>query len=434
MSGRVSDVYFKVTDLDVVEGAGSTVVTADGTEYLDFTSGVAVANTGHCHPRVVAAIADQAGRFIHSQIYVYTHPLLDELANRLAQVTPASIDTFFFSNSGAEAVEAAVKLARQATKRPNIIVFEGGFHGRTAMTMAMSTSKTIYRAGYQPLPSGVFVAPYPHAFETGRSEQDEVDYCLEQLRRLLIRQTAPLETAALVIEPVLGEGGYIPAPAEFLLGVQAICREHDIFFVLDEVQSGFGRTGRFFALEHSGLEPDILVMAKGMGSGFPISAIGASEELMARWPTASHGGTYSGNPIGCAAAIATIDVIEDEKLAENAAERGEQLQAGLRRLQARHPGLVHVRGIGLMIACELSDSDGRPDAGRVREILKYCLDSEHLILMSCGHNANIVRWMPPLVVTADEIDAGIDAFSRALEATENDKGSPLLSGGEHRNG
>ncbi|KAA0233522.1 MAG: 5-aminovalerate aminotransferase DavT [Acidimicrobiales bacterium] len=422
MTEHVSEVYPRASDLEIRSARGCTVVATDGTEYLDLTSGIAVTATGHSHPRVVEAIANQAAEVMHAQVYLYRHPMLGKLAKRLSEVAPPGIDTFFFANSGAEAVEAAVKLCRQVTGRPNIVVFEGSFHGRTAMTMAMTTSKTAYRAGYQPLPSGVFVAPFPQVFENGGSEQAEVERCLEQLRRLLLRQTAPEETAAMVIEPVLGEGGYLPAPKDFLLGVQEICRRHGIVFVLDEVQSGFARTGRFFALEHSGLEPDVVIMAKGMGSGFPISAIGAPKELMDRWPTGSHGGTYGGNPLGCAAALATIDVIEDERLVENAAERGAQLVGLLKELQRRHAGLADIRGYGLMIGCELLDPRGEPDGARVGEILRYCRADEHVLLMACGHLGNVVRWMPPLVVSSDEIARGVEAFGRALIATEPQEG------------
>lgn len=295
MTQHVSHAYTQVTNLTVESALGCVVETTDGTQYLDFTSGIAVTNTGHCHPRVVDAIKRQAECILHAQIYMFRPPVLTALAKRLCDVTPEPMDSFFFANSGAEAVEAAVKLSKQSTGRPNVVVFSGSFHGRSAMTMAMTTSKTLYHAGYQPLPSGVFVARYPET-ASGRTEQDEVAHCLEDLRRLLREQTAPSETAALVIEPVLGEGGYVPAPAGFLQGLRAIADEHKMLLVFDEVQSGFGRTGRFFALEHSNVTPDILVMAKGMGSGLPISAIGASSQLMGRWPKGSHGGTYCGTP------------------------------------------------------------------------------------------------------------------------------------------
>jgi 4-aminobutyrate aminotransferase len=417
MNSHLSNVWFKVTELEVVSGSGCTVTTASGEQYLDFSSGIAVTSTGHCHPKVVAAIRDQAGRFIHAQVNVYRHPLLEQLATRLAGVTPPGIDTFFFANSGAEATEAAVKLARQATKRQNVIVMDGAFHGRTMMAMAMTTSKTGYRSGYQPLPAGVFVAPFPRPFEWGVDERTAVERSLRALERLLAAQTAPNETAAIVIEPVLGEGGYLPAPPAYLQGVREICDATGILFVADEVQSGFARTGRMFAVEHSDVGPDIIVMAKGIASGFPIAGIGASAGLMELWPQGAHGGTYGGNPIGCAAALATIDVIEEEHLADNARDRGRQLMDALAKLQADDVGIGDVRGLGLMFGTELVDHDGGPAAARTAAIMRHCLDESNVIFMNCGTGNNVLRWMPPLIVTAAEIDRGVAAFAAALKAT-----------------
>ena len=414
---HVSGVWFSVSGLDVVSGAGCTVTTRDGTEYLDFTSGIAVTSTGHCHPRVVEAIREQAGRFIHAQVNCYRHPLLEPLASALAELTPDGIDTFFFANSGAEATEAAVKLARWATGRPNIVVMDGSFHGRTMLTMAMTTSKTGYRAGYQPLPAGIFVTPFPRPFEWGVDEATATERALAGLRKLFATQTAPTETAAVVMEPVLGEGGYLPAPFEFVRGVRALCAEHGILFVADEVQTGFGRTGAMFAIDHTGVRPDIVVMAKGIASGFPIAGIGAPAELMARWPVGAHGGTYGGNPIGCAAALATIDVLRDEGLVANAAARGAQLVEALTKLQADDPGLGDVRGLGLMVACEMVDSGGAPDAARTAAILAHARDEGRVLFMSCGTNGNVVRWMPPLIVSAAELERAVAAFTNALAAT-----------------
>jgi 4-aminobutyrate aminotransferase len=417
MSSHLSDVWFRTTDLEVVSGSGCIVTTTGSEEYLDFTAGIAVASTGHCHPRVVDAIAQQAATFIHAQANCYRSPLPEELATRLAQITPSAIDSFFFSNSGAEATEAAVKLARHATGRPNVIVVQGGFHGRTYLTMAMTTSKVGVRAGYQPLPAGVFVTAFPRPFLWKVDEATAVERALADLRLLLATQTAPSETAAFVMEPVLGEGGYLPAPAAYVRGAREICAEHGILFVADEVQTGFARTGRMFAVEHSGVQPDIMVMAKGIGSGFPISAIGARSDLMARWNRGAHGGTYGANPIGCAAALATIDVILDERLVARSAARGLQLIEGLQALQARHPGVGDVRGLGLMVAAELTHADGTPDAKRTSAVMDHCLRENHLVLMSCGADGNVVRFMPPLVVSEQQIDEALAAFDKALAAT-----------------
>ena len=310
-------------------------------------------STGHCHPHVVEAIQRQAGRFIHAQVNVYRHDLLEPLAARLAEITPRGIERFFYANSGAEITEAAVKLAKQATGRPHVIVFSGSFHGRTHLAMAMTTSKTGYRAGHSPLPAGVFVAPFPDPL--AEDENAEVERALDGLRHLLKSMTAPDETAAMILEPVLGEGGYIPAPPAFIGGVVEICREHGILFIADEVQSGFGRTGKLFAVEHSGIEPDIICMAKGIASGFPFAALGTTEELSSRWPTGSHGGTYGGNAIGCAAALATIEVLTAPGFLDNVNARGEQLMRGLREVQADDDGITQVRGLGLMVGTDFHD-------------------------------------------------------------------------------
>jgi 4-aminobutyrate aminotransferase len=393
------------------------VTTRDGVRYLDFTSGIAVTSTGHCHPHVVEAIQRQATKFIHAQVNCYTHSLLSDLAERLETLTPEGIDTFFYANSGAEATEAAVKLAKQATGRPHVIVFSGSFHGRTHMAMAMTTSKTGYRAGHAPLPSGVFVAPFPKSLGPG-SQDDRVDQCLAELRHLLLSQTAPQETAAMILEPVLGEGGYEPAPKRFLEGVVEICKEHGILFIADEVQAGFGRTGTMFAVEQYDVVPDILVMAKGIASGFPISALGASASLMAKWPTGSHGGTYGGNPIGCAAAIATIEVLTSDGFMENVGARGDQLRGGLRDLAARHPEIADVRGPGLMVAAEFRDpKSGNPDSARTAAVIDHCRTSSNLLLMNAGTYGNVIRFMPPLVVTEAEMELALEAVGAALDAT-----------------
>jgi 4-aminobutyrate aminotransferase len=418
MGSHLSDVWFQVTDLPVVSGSGCTVTTADGAEYLDFTAGIAVVSTGHCHPKVVAAIQDQAAKFIHAQANCYRNPILEQLADRLAEVTPDGIDSFFFANSGAEATEAAVKLAKQATGRPNVIVFSGSFHGRSHLTMAMTTSKHGYRAGYAPLPAGVFVAPFPHPWREGVSEEESVERALTAIHHLLLSQTAPGETAAMVLEPVLGEGGYIAAPASFLRGVQAICKEHGILFVADEVQTGFARTGTMFAVEPAAVVPDVMVLAKGMASGFPISAIGASAELMARWPKGSHGGTYGGNPIGCAAALATIDVLTEPGFLENVQARGEQLRAGLSEIVVTNGLVGEVRGPGLMVGLELGDpAAGTHDSGRIGSVIAHCRDEGALLLMNAGSYGNVVRFMPPLVVSEAEIARSLDTVAAAFTAT-----------------
>ena len=407
---HLSNVWFSVTPLQVASGHGCWVTTTDGEEYLDFAAGIAVNSTGHAHPQVAQAIADQAQRFIHAQVNVFKHDLLEPLAAKLAEITPAGIDTFFYANSGAEITEAAVKLAKQATKRPHVIVFSGSFHGRTHLAMAMTTSKTGYRAGHAPLPAGVFVAPYPDPLAP---DQDaEVADALHGFDHLLKAMTAPEETAAVILEPVLGEGGYIPAPPAFIQGVVERCKQHGILFIADEVQSGFGRTGKMFAVDHYGIEPDIICMAKGIASGFPFAALGTRRELDDKWPTGSHGGTYGGNSMGCAAALATIEIMSDPAFLENVNARGEQLQAGIRELQREHDVIAQERGLGLMVGTEFTD------AARVAAITKHCFEEGRLILMNAGTYGRTLRWMPPLVVNEREIDLALAAFGAALKATD----------------
>jgi len=409
MTSHLSNVWFSVTPLQVVSGKGCWVTTTDGAEYLDFAAGIAVNSTGHSHPHVAKAIAEQAQRFIHAQVNVYRHDLLEPLAAKLAELSPGSIDTFFYANSGAEITEAAIKLAKQVTKRPNTIVFSGSFHGRTHMAMAMTTSKTGYRSGHFALPAGVFVAPYPDPLA---ADQDAaVVEALNGFDHLLKSMTAPDETAAVILEPVLGEGGYIPAPQAFMTGLVERCRQHGILFIADEVQSGFGRTGKMFAMEHYGVEPDVICMAKGIASGFPFSALGTRRELDDKWPTGSHGGTYGGNVIGCAAALATIEVMSEPGFLDNVVARGAQLQAGIRELQQEHDVIAQVRGLGLMVGTEFHD------AARVAAIQKHCLEEGHMILMNAGTYGKCLRWMPPLVVSEREIDLGLAAFAAALKAT-----------------
>lgn len=411
---HLSPAWSRYGDLVAERAAGAYIYTRDGRRYLDFTCGIGVTNTGHCHPKVVAAAQAQVGKLIHGQInMVYHQPILD-LVNELLTVVPPHLSSFFFSNSGAEAIEASIKLARQSTKRPNLIVFQGSFHGRTIGAMSLTTSNTVYRAGYQPLMPGVFVAPFPYAYRYGWSEQEATDFCLRELRYLLATQTAPGETAAVLIEPVLGEGGYVPAPGAFLEGVQAICREHGLLLIVDEVQTGFGRTGKWFGHQYATVEPDILVMAKGIASGFPLSGIAARPEIMAAGQPGSHGGTYAGNAVACAAAAATIQVLREEGLIENSARMGEALLTALRQLQPRH-GIGDVRGRGLMLATEFTTTGGAPDPQRAKSV-RLAAQEAGLLLLTCGPYGNVIRLIPPLLVDEEQLDEGMQLFEAALTA------------------
>ncbi|MDG2183271.1 MAG: aminotransferase class III-fold pyridoxal phosphate-dependent enzyme [Mariniblastus sp.] len=410
----LSDVWGRLNNSIIVRGEGSFILDDQGDRYLDFTSGIGVTVTGHCHPQIVGAIESQASQLLFGQMNCMLPEITLRYATALRGKTPDSIETFFFSNSGAEAVEGAVKLARIATGRPNVIAFEGGFHGRTAMTMALTSSKKVYREGFQPLPAGVFFAPFPNSFYYGWTCKETVRFCLGQLERLLQTQSSAEETAAIIIEPVLGEGGFVPAPAEFLLGLREICDRTGILLIVDEIQSGFGRTGKMWAHEHSGISPDILTIAKGIASGLPMSAIGASHELMSRWTPGSHGGTYGGgSAISMAAALATLEVIENEQLIENARVAGSLLKERLELIVTKYSGTVDVRGHGLMVGVELM-RDGKPDKATAINIQADCLKNKLMILI-CGTGGNVLRWLPPLNVSEQEIDIACKTFELALE-------------------
>jgi 4-aminobutyrate aminotransferase len=413
---HLSPVWPHYTPIIASRAEGCYVYDQQDKAYLDFTCGIGVTNTGHCHPRVVEAIRRQAGKLLHGQVNILVHEPILELIEELRSILPSSMDGFFFSNSGAEAVEGAIKLARQATRRPNIIVFQGSFHGRTVGTMSLTTSKTIYRAGYQPLMPGVFVAPYPYAYRYGWDEERTSQWCLEELDYLLLTQTAPKETAAILVEPVLGEGGYVVPPASFLRGLRKVCDQHGILLIVDEIQSGFGRTGKWFAMEHFSIEADILTVAKGLASGLPLSGVISRLDIMEKWESGSHGGTYGGNAVASAAAVATIQTIREEGLLDNTQERGIQLFTGLRHLQEVYPGLGDVRGLGLMIGSEFRTSDHKPDKDAAKAVVHACLD-DGLILITCGPWDNTVRWIPPLTVDETQIKQALDIFCDALEET-----------------
>lgn len=410
---HISPVWPRLTDVVVERAEGCYIYGQDGQTYLDFTCGIGVTNTGHCHPRVVEAIRAQAGRLLHGQLNIVLHQPLLDLIEELRTIVPPALDGYFFKNSGSETVEAAVKLARVATGRPNVIVFQGSFHGRTVGTMSMTTSKTIYRAGYQPLMPGVFVAPFPYAYRYGWEPEQTVNWCLDELRYLLLTQTAPEETAAMLIEPVLGEGGYVVPPPGFLEGLREICDEHGMLLIVDEIQSGFGRTGRWFGHEHFDVVPDIIVIAKGLASGLPLAGVIAPMELMERWTPGAEGGTYGGNAVACAAAVATIRAIRDEGMVENAEARGEELMSGLRQLQERYPRIGDVRGLGLMVGVEFTDPQGKPDKESAKAVQQACKE-ERLLVLTCGTWDNTIRIIPPLVVTAEQIEDALARFERAL--------------------
>ncbi len=419
----VPAVWSRVTNIAVDRGEGSWLITTEGERYLDYSSGIGVTNTGHAHPRVVAAVQAQAARLLHGQQNIVYHEAGLRLYDRLRTVLPGGPWQAFLSNSGAEAVEAAVKLARVATGRPVILTFRGGYHGRTAQTMALTTAKNVYRADFEPLPGSVYSTAFPYCYRApGRAHAPDAGCTCdweEQLDDTLRTLTYPEHVAAIVVEPVLGEGGYVVPPPGFLPRLREITRRHGILLVADEVQTGVGRTGELFAVRHWDVEPDILVFAKGIASGLPLSGIIAREDLLAAWRPGAHGGTYGGNVVACAAANATLDVVAEEGLVANARERGAQLLAGLREVQARHPRVGDVRGLGCMVAMEFvkpGEGDGRvPDADLAKRVIAGALERK-LIVLSAGTYANVTRIIPPLVTTEAEVRLALGILEASVAA------------------
>jgi len=398
-----------------VRGEGVHLFDADGKRYLDFTAGIGVTSTGHCHPRVVEAVRKQAGDLIHGQYTTILHPGLVALTERLGTYLPDGLDAVFYASAGSESVEAALRLVRQATGRPNVIVFHGSFHGRTVGALSMTTSRASLRSGLQPLMGGVFVSPFPYAHRYGWDEDTTVAFCLRELDHVLATVSAPDETAAMFVEPVLGEGGYVPAPDAFLEGIRERCDRHGMLLVADEIQTGIGRTGRFWGLDHSGVRPDVVITAKGLASGFPLSAFAAPTEVMERGRLGSQGGTYGGNAVSCAAALATLDIIEDEGLVDNAAKVGDHLLSSLRSALAGRHAVADIRGRGLMVGIELADTDGTPDGAAAGRVLAEA-EQRGLLLLACGTYGQVVRLVPALVVTREQVDQAVSIVADAVAA------------------
>lgn len=406
------------TDILVKAARGIYVEDRDGRRYMDFTSGLATTNTGHNHPVVTEAIKRQADALIHSGCIFYYEPLA-LLPEMLKKVTPQGIDTFFFGNSGAEAVEGALKLARFCSKRQGIIAFTGCFHGRTFGAMSLTTSSIRYRRHYQPLVPSVYHSPYPYCYRCFFDQKPDTCSmdCFGYLERLFKHLIHPEEVACIIIEPVLGEGGYVVPPAGFLKNLRTLCDRWGILLILDEVQSGMGRTGKWFASEHFGITPDIMTMAKGIASGMPLSAVAAKREIMRQWPPGAHGTTFGGNPVSCAAAIATLRVIEEEGLLENARRVGAYALERLGEMKDRCSCIGDVRGLGLMLGIEFVKEDGKPFTDGLKKILDYSLE-KGLMLVECGVDKNVIRLAPPLIVTKEEMGKGLDILEEAIGSVE----------------
>jgi 4-aminobutyrate aminotransferase len=409
--------YIKEYPLVVARGAGAMIEDVDGNRYLDFMAGIAVASTGYGHPAVIAAIKDAAERFLHICGSDFYYEGMAALCERLARLAPGSDKKrVFLTNSGTEAVEGAIKLARNSTGRAGLVAFKGAFHGRTYGAMSLTSSKARQHAGFGPLLPEVYHVPFGYCYrcEFGKTFPSCELFCVSAIERdLFARQIDPAEVAAIFVEPVQGEGGYVVPPDGYLAALRALCDKYGILLVCDEIQCGIGRTGRMFASEHAGIEPDILLTAKGLGSGMPIGAIIARESVM-HWKTGAHGSTFGGNPVCCAAALATLDVVEGELIA-NARAMGERLMAGVRRLAARYHAIGDVRGLGLMIGVEfVQDRATREPATDLVNALVQRAFSQGLLLLGCGRST--LRLAPPLIVDAADIDTGLAIIDECLTA------------------
>ncbi len=407
--------YIKEYPLAIAGGKGVMVEDADGNRYLDFMAGIAVSSTGYGHPEVVAAIKSAADRFLHICGSDFYYEGMAAVAERLAKLAPGtSKKRVFLTNSGTEAVDGAIKLARHSTRRPALIAFKGAFHGRTYGAMTLTSSKAKQHAGFAPLLPEVYHVPFGYCYhcDYGKQFPSCELYCVSTIERdLFARQLDPHDVAAIFVEPIQGEGGYIVPPPGYLTALRALCDKYGILLVFDEIQSGIGRTGKMFACEHEGVEPDILLTAKGLASGMPLGAIVAKESIM-HWGTGSHGSTFGGNPVSCAAALATLDVVERELMA-NARVMGDRLLAGVRDLATRHEAIGDVRGRGLMIGVEfVQDRKTRQPDGHAVHDLVLSAFSRGLLLLACGKST--LRLAPPLVIDAQDIDTGLTMIDECL--------------------
>lgn len=389
----------RATTLGVVDGEGCYVITEDGRKVLDFASGVAVNNLGFKNPEVVQAIREQLETMIHVGHNVVYNESYVKLAEKLVELTGGDTKVYF-SNSGAEANDGAMKLAKYVTKRPGIIAFRNSFHGRTIGSLSITGSNSGYRKYYEPLMPAVYWADYND---------------LEQFDAIFEKLIAPECVAAIIVEPVQGEGGYVVPKPEFLKGLRKICDDHGIMLIFDEVQTGIGRTGELYAYQTFGVKPDILTSAKALGGGVPLSAIIAKKEIMDQWPAGAHGGTFGGNPLACAAGLKTLEIIERDHLLDNCKKQGAYFLDKLKELQAKYPARIkEVRGVGLMVAMELCDEAGKPDAKLTAAIKAGALEKD-LLLLTCGSDHNVVRFIAPLIVGKEEIDKAMDIIAGVFE-------------------
>ena len=422
-AAAISPSYTRSYPFVIDHGRGSEVWDVDGNRFIDFNAGIAVTATGHAHPNVVKAIKQQAEKFIHMSGTDFYYPVQIELAEKLNALVPIEEETtVFFANSGAESVEAAFKLARYYTGRPRMLAFIGAFHGRTMGALSLTASKYVQRKGFAPLVPGVTHVPYGYCYRCPfHMEYPSCSiHCVDYIEETLFRYFVPAEeVAAIFVEPIQGEGGYVVPPPEWHSRLKALMDKYGILYVADEVQTGFGRTGKMFAIEHWGVEPDIICMAKGIASGMPLGAMVARKSLMT-WPPGAHASTFGGNPVSCAAALATIDLIENG-LMENAARMGQWMMARLQEMAKDHPSMGDVRGKGLMIGVELvKDKETKEPAPDIRDNIAQLAFRKGLLLLGCGPNT--IRFMPALNISQDIADEGLTIFEEVLTEAEEEAG------------
>jgi len=402
------------TWLTVERGKGSWLHTTDGRRVLDLTCGIAVTAVGHAHPRVVKAVTDQVGKLMHISAGVAKYESNVALAETLASVTPRGLDSIFFANSGAEAIEGAIKLARQTTGREAIIAFRGGFHGRTVGAASLTTSKAQYRRGYGALLPEVYIAPFPYALACALPDPHDAEacaaHCLAELDAMLEHEVPPEHVAAIVVEPVLGEGGYVAAPVSFLRALRELASRIGALLVFDEIQTGMGRTGAWFAAQKVDVTPDVMTLAKALGGGLPLGAVVATRERMERWRTGTHGSTFGGNPVSCAAGLATLEVIRDEGLVARAETLGEIMADELVPLRS-HPRVREIRRFGAMVAVEFEE----------RSIAKAAIAAaleKDVLIITCGFHDQVVRFIPALNIAEDDLRKGVRVFVEAARAAQ----------------
>lgn len=401
-----------------VSAEGAWITDADGRRFLDFATGISVLNVGHRHPRVQAAIQAQLEQLVHSGAPVMMPAVYVQLAKRLCEITPGRFDKkVLLVNSGAEAVENAVKIVRQATRRSAIFTFHGAFHGRTLLTLAMTAKVRPYRQGFGPYPPDVHHLPYPNPYRRPRGLTVEgwTDYCLEAVGGALATDATPDQVAAIFVEPIQGEGGFVVPPIGFLPRLAELCREHGILLVVDEIQTGFGRTGAMFASEHEGIEPDLILSAKSLAGGLPLAAVIGRAEIMDAVDPGGIGGTYGGNPLACAAALAVIDVMEDERLPERAGVLGKQIMERMRGWQEAYPAIGDVRGLGAMVAMEfvVDPASKQPNPNAAAAVVRGC-EQRGLLVLKAGVFDNVVRMLPPLTLTGTDLQYGLDIVEEVL--------------------